>query len=949
MILRSYCKYLLQIQVPFSQSYMVETLIGNSSIARLLITLFEQRFDPDFEGDRGKQLAATSNSIVDALTNVDSLDQDRILRAYVNLVQSTVRTNYFQQSDIGEPLDYLSFKFDSSSIKSLPLPRPVFEIFVYSPRVEGIHLRGGKVARGGLRWSDRREDFRTEVLGLMKAQMVKNAVIVPVGSKGGFFVKRPPSDQNRDKQQAEGIHCYQTFLRGLLDVTDNLAGSNVVPPERVIRHDEDDPYLVVAADKGTATFSDHANQVAAEYGFWLGDAFASGGSVGYDHKKMGITARGAWESVKRHFRALGIDTQTNPLTVMGIGDMGGDVFGNGMLLSPTIKLVAAFNHQHVFIDPNPDPTTSFVERRRLFNLPQSTWEDYDSNKLSNGGKLYSRASKQIELSAEAMTALGIGESTMTPNELIHRLLQAPVDLVWNGGIGTYIKTAAESHAQVSDRANDAVRVNAEQLRCKIIGEGGNLGVTQLGRIEFARQGGMIYTDAIDNSAGVDCSDHEVNIKILVNSIVDNGDMTLKQRDELLADMTTEVGELVLRDNYLQTQCISIAHAEAAKNLEEHARFIASLESTDKLDREIEYLPDAEEIADRLAANTGLTQPELAVLVSYSKMTLYGDLLASSFTDDPWLDQCLEQYFPQRLAKAFPTRIQQHRLRSDIIATVITNEAVNRLGPAFLFRMNEEMGSTPEQVAQAYVAVREIFDMEKTWRSIEALDNVVPATIQTSMQILVRGLVERAVHWLLRSRRAPETIESLIMYFKPGIIELRASMASSLASNNRDSLAKRVRYFTDAGAPPETAKLIAEAVPLSSALDIVEISKSQDKPVNTVAAVYFELGVYLELQWLRDEIGELQVSSHWHTLAKSELRSDMHYQQRHLCAEVLSTVALDEASNMVNCWANNNRPGIEKYSTLINDMRASTTVDFAMLSLAVNEVHKLLRTDRPLAA
>ncbi|MBX2879239.1 MAG: NAD-glutamate dehydrogenase, partial [Granulosicoccus sp.] len=948
-ILRSYCKYLLQIRVPFSQSYMIDTLINNSTIAQLLISLFEQRFDPDLQGDRTQLQAATRELILEALTDVASLDQDRILRAYVNLVQSTVRTNYFQQDSTGSPLDYVSFKFDSSSIKSLPLPRPVYEIFVYSPRVEGIHLRGGKVARGGLRWSDRREDFRTEVLGLMKAQMVKNAVIVPVGSKGGFFVKRPPSDPDRDVQLAEGVHCYQTFLRGLLDVTDNFSGSTVVPPKRVVRHDDNDPYLVVAADKGTATFSDHANQVAEEYGFWLGDAFASGGSVGYDHKKMGITARGAWESVKRHFRELGVNTQTTPFTVVGVGDMGGDVFGNGMLLSPQIKLVAAFNHMHVFIDPDPDPGASFAERQRLFDLPRSSWEDYETSKLSKGGKIYSRASKQIELSAEAMTALGISESSMTPNELIHRILQAPVDLLWNGGIGTYIKTAAESHAQVSDRANDAVRVDAKQLRCRVIGEGGNLGATQLGRIEYARQGGMIYTDAIDNSAGVDCSDHEVNIKILVNSIVDNGDMTRKQRDELLAEMTVEVGDLVLRDNYLQTQCISISHAEAAKNLEEHARFISSLESADRLDRDIEYLPGKEEIADRLAGNVGLSQPELAVLVSYSKMTLYADLLASDFTDDPWLNQCLDQYFPQRLTKAFQSRIHQHRLRREIIATVVTNELVNRLGPAFLFRMYEELGSKPEQVAQAYVAVREIFDMDKTWTCIEALDNVVPADVQTSMQILVRGLVERAVHWLLRSRRAAESIDTLIQHFKPGITELRASMASSLASANRKTLERRVTYFTDAGTPLDTAQLVAEVVPLSSALDIVEISQSQDKPVASVAAVYFELGVYLELQWIRDEIGELIVSSHWHTLAKSELRSDMHYQQRHLCAEVLSTVTLADASEMVTAWANNNRTSIEKYSTLINDMKASSAVDFAMLSLAVNEVHKLLRSDRPLAS
>ena len=757
-------------------------------------------------------------------------------------------------------------------------------------------------------------------------------------------------DPDREVQLAEGIFCYQTFLRGLLDVTDNIDGDTIVQPERVVRYDEDDPYLVVAADKGTAAFSDFANEVAHEYGFWLGDAFASGGSVGYDHKKMGITARGAWESVKRHFREFGVNTQEESFTVAGIGDMAGDVFGNGMLLSPRIKLVAAFNHQHIFIDPSPVPDTSFAERQRLFNLPRSSWTDYDEALLSKGGAIYSRAAKEVTLSPEAMAALGSNDATMTPNELITSILTSPVDLLWNGGIGTYIKSGSENHAQVSDRANDSVRINASQLRCKVIGEGGNLGCTQLGRIEFTQRGGMMYTDAIDNSAGVDCSDHEVNIKILSDSIVKNGDMTQKQRDALLASMTDEVAMLVLHDNYLQTQCINITHSQAAAYLEEHARFINNLESAGKIDREIEFLPAQEDIADRLANHQGLTTPELAVIVAYSKMTMYDELLASSLPDDPALNRVLSDYFPEKLGSDYQAQIQSHRLRREIIATQVTNQLVNRLGPSFLSGMAEELGSTSAEVAHAFVAVCDIFDMPSIWTSIESLDNVVPAEIQTSMQILVRGLVERAVHWLLRSRRRPESIDDLIAYFKPGVTELIDSMPDSLASVNRKTLTERCNYFINAGAPETTAMNIAGVVPLSSALDLVEISLSRKTPVAIVAKVYFELGVYLDLQWLRDEIGELIVRTHWHTLAKSELRSDMHYQQRHLCAEVIS--AADSGKDpkaLVADWADANRAAVSKYSALINDMKASSAIDFAMLSLAVNEVHKLLRSDRPLAS
>ncbi len=945
-VLRSYCKYLLQIGVPFSQDYMIDTLVSNPSIAADIVAMFEQRFDPSIENHSTDEFEKRIHTALDA---VASLDEDRILRAYLNLIQATRRTNVYREDAQGNRLGYLSFKFDSASITDLPLPNPMAEIFVYSPNFEGIHLRGGRVARGGLRWSDRREDFRTEVLGLMKAQMVKNSVIVPVGSKGGFYVKRNLST-DREEMMSQVIDCYQNFLRGLLDLTDNIVNEKIVPPQNVVRYDDNDPYLVVAADKGTATFSDFANAVSAEYGFWLGDAFASGGSVGYDHKKMGITARGAWESVKRHFRELGHDTQTQEFRVAGIGDMAGDVFGNGMLLSTKIQLVAAFNHLHIFIDPNPDAASSFVERQRLFELPRSSWSDYNTQILSKGGAVYSRSDKSITLSSEACAAIGVEQDTFTPTQLINAILKSPVDLLWNGGIGTYMKASSETHADAADRANDGLRVNASELRCRVFGEGGNLGCTQLGRIEFARAGGMIYTDAIDNSAGVDCSDHEVNIKILLNSVVANDDITLKQRDNLLAEMTDEVAELVLRDNYLQTQCINQCMGPGGLSLDESHRFMSHLESIDRLNRSIEFLPDNEEIAERLAAEEGLSRPEVSVLVSYSKMVMYDDLLESEFTKEPALQLELLDYFPHVLTQQYKDRIVAHRLRPEIIATVVTNELVNRLGPTFAFRMHHELGATPADVAAAFVAVRSIFNLPSIWESIETLDNKVSAEIQTQMQILVRGLVERSTHWLLRSRRASQSIDQVIAQFQPSISELTQSMPDSLAQTNRETLNQRIKFFVDSQVPEDTATTVSQVVPLSSSLDIVEIAKSSNRAISDCAKVYFELGNHLELQWLREQIGELLVRSHWHTLSKSELRIDLHYQQRHLCAEVISSAdASLKPNDMVKRWSKANHAAVTKYSDLISEMKASPVIDFAMLSLAVNEVHKLLRSDRPLAA
>ncbi|MEM7209952.1 MAG: NAD-glutamate dehydrogenase [Pseudomonadota bacterium] len=939
-MLRAYCKYLLQIRVPFSQSYMIDTLAANTHITAKLVELFHGRFDPDNTLPKAKQ-EKIGKSIREMLDEVSNLDEDRILRGFLNLIESTLRTNFYQPDERGENKPYLSFKLDPANINKIPLPRPMFEIFVISPRTEGVHLRGGRVARGGLRWSDRREDFRTEVLGLMKAQMVKNSVIVPVGSKGGFVVKQPPVGGDRDAMMNEVVYCYKTFLRGLLDLTDNLVNNKIAAPPQVVRYDGDDPYLVVAADKGTATFSDIANSVSDEYNFWLGDAFASGGSIGYDHKKMGITARGAWESVKRHFRERGIDTQSQPISVVGIGDMGGDVFGNGMLLSKHLKLVGAFNHMHIFLDPDPDPAKSFVERDRMFKLPRSTWEDYDKKLISKGGGIFSRSAKSISLTPQVKKMLDIDSDSLPPNELINCMLKAPVDLLWNGGIGTYVKAKTESHADVRDRANDAVRVDGSQLRCKVVGEGGNLGLTQLGRIEYAQQGGILYTDAIDNSAGVDCSDHEVNIKILINAAVDKGDMTSKQRNKLLADMTDEVGDLVLKDNYDQTQAISIENARAKVLLEEHARFMQTLEAAGKLNPQIEFLPEAEEIAERMADKKGLVRPELAVVVSYSKMTMFDELVDSTLPEDDFLTARLIDYFPTPLRKKFAPLIVKHRLRREIIATVVTNELVNRVGPTFAHRMYDQIGAHSSDVCSAFVAGVEIFDMRELWHDIEALDNKVSATTQLELLALVAGLSERCIHWLVRNRRTHDGITAMIEYFKPGVEQLRECMPKPLAEINQKTLTSRTQYFVDAGVPKALANRVAMVVPYSSALDIVDIATQKKEKIEDVASVFFALGSVLELTWLRDQIASLEVSNHWHLLAKSGLRTDLHARQSSLTADVLSRAKrVKDAGKRVDSWQQTQHENIDKYSRLIGEMKASKSVDFAMLSLAVNEVLNL---------
>ena len=948
-ILRACCKYLRQAGTAFSEAYIQDALAVNPAIAGMLAELFAVRLDPARQnGEAVARLDAALEvqaRIEAALEQVANLDEDRILRSYLGVIGAMLRTNYFQPAADGAPRSYLSFKLDPQRIPELPEPRPQYEIFVYSPRVEAVHLRGGAVARGGIRWSDRREDFRTEVLGLAKAQMVKNAVIVPVGSKGGFFPKKLPVAAGREAVQEEGIACYRTFIRGMLDITDNLVGGRVVPPAGVVRHDGDDPYLVVAADKGTAAFSDIANDVAGEYGFWLGDAFASGGSQGYDHKGMGITARGGWESVKRHFRELGIDCQTTDFTAVGIGDMGGDVFGNAMLLSRHIRLVAAFNHMHIFIDPNPDAEAAFAERQRLFALPRTTWDDFDRSVLSAGGGIFPRSAKSVPLSAEARAALGADAEAPTPNELIALILKAPVDLLWNGGIGTYVKARRESHADVGDRANDAVRVNGGDLRCRVVGEGGNLGFTQLGRIEYAAKGGRVNTDAIDNSGGVDCSDHEVNIKVLLNEAVGAGDMTGKQRNRLLEEMTGDVAALVLRGNYLQTQALSVAASQAASMLEVHARLIRRLERDGALDREIEFLPGAEEMAERLAAKGRLFTPELAVLLAYVKLGLFQRLLTSDLPDEPFAAEELRGYFPSALRERFEGLMPSHHLAREIVSTQVANEMANRCGMTFAFRLGEETGADDADIARAYLAAREIYGMRGTWEEIEALDGRVAADTQISMLQETRKLVERAARWLLRNRPRPLDIERDITYFAAGVAALRQDLRELVSASSRSVIDEAAARFVEREAPESLALEVALCEDLVSALPVVEVAASAEIPVATAASVYFELGEKLDLHWLRDRIAALPRDNRWQALSRAALRDDLYAQ---LSALTLDTLRLDaggvDPAGRVDAWLRRNRIPVARCRQIVGDLMNAGQTDFTMLSVAMGEIRTLRQTD-----
>ena len=974
-ILRAYARYLRQAGSAFSLGYIERVLRSNPAVARLLVLLFESRFDPALQPPRGEARrgearrgearrgeaqrgearrgeaqrgeAERSEAIVEEISGlldeVASLDEDRILRAYLTLIRATLRTNYFQSDAAGAPKPYLVVKLDPQQAPDLPAPRPRFEVFVYSPRLEGVHLRFGRVARGGLRWSDRREDFRTEILGLVKAQNVKNAVIVPAGAKGGFVCKQLPSPAGREAWLAEGTACYKLFISGLLDVTDNLEGGEVVPPPGVVRHDGDDPYLVVAADKGTATFSDLANDVAHEYGFWLGDAFASGGSAGYDHKKMGITARGAWESVKYHFRALGIDVATQEFEVAGIGDMSGDVFGNGMLLSDQIKLVAAFDHRHIFIDPVPDPASGFAERTRLMQLPRSSWADYRAELISHGGGVWPRTLKSIPVSPQVRTVLGLGEqvNTLTPHEMIKAILCAPVDLLWNGGIGTYVKATSENNAEVGDRANDAVRIDATQLRARVVAEGGNLGLTQAGRIEYALAGGRINTDFIDNSAGVDTSDHEVNIKILLNGAVRDGELTKSDRDRLLHEMTDEVADLVLRHNYQQNACLAAARAQAASMLHVHARYIRKLESGGLLRRRLEYLPGDKVIAERRSASLGLTAPEFATLLAYTKIALTEELVTSDLPADEYLRSQLASYFPHPLPEQYAERMSSHPLCSEIITSMVVNEMVDRSGTTFAFRLNEETGVSAPDLARAWLVAREVFGMPAFWASVEALDGRVEVATQVALLLEGRKLTERASRWLLLGRRPPLPIRSTIDFFADGIATIGSGLPKLLTGRDLAGFEERRDSFTARGVPVELAERTAGMVPTYSTFDIVEIASSTGRGVEEVAEVYFDLADRLQITRLRERIIALPKDDRWNTMARAALRDDLYAAHAALTGDVLVVSGSGSPEERLAIWTEHNASAVARARQTLTEIWESERFTVATLSVALRAIRTLV--------
>ncbi|PRY61268.1 glutamate dehydrogenase [Knoellia remsis] len=966
-ILRTVAKYLRQTQATFSQSYFEDALVANPAIAADLVAFFEARFDPDRFADDPEGRAAAQEEIAErvttALDDVSSLDEDRIIRSFLAVMKATLRTNFFQevtsgqeedvdQDGVTDPKTYVSLKLDPTAIPDLPAPRPAYEIWVYSPQVEGVHLRFGSVARGGLRWSDRREDFRTEILGLVKAQMVKNAVIVPTGSKGGFYAKQLPDPAvSREDWLAEGQSAYRTFISGLLDLTDNRVGTDIVPPERVVRHDGDDPYLVVAADKGTATFSDIANGVAQSYGFWLDDAFASGGSAGYDHKAMGITARGAWESVKRHFREMGLDTQNEDFTVVGVGDMSGDVFGNGMLLSEHIRLVAAFDHRHIFVDPNPVAAESFRERKRLFELPRSSWDDYDRSLISEGGGVFARSLKSIGVTPQMRTALGLADdvTTMTPTELIHAIVLAPVDLFWNGGIGTYVKARTEDHLAIGDRANDAIRVNGDELRVKVVGEGGNLGLSQLGRIEAALSGVRVNTDAIDNSAGVDTSDHEVNIKILLGDVVRRGDLTIEERNTLLASMTDDVAAHVLRDNYEQNVLLGNARAQELSMVPVHVRLMGWLEGRGELDRALEFLPSDAEIEKRASEGLGLKSPEFSVLVAYAKLALKKDLLASDLPDDPYFAATLADYFPEAVRERYAAELGEHPLRREIITNSVVNSMVNRGGITFAYRAQEEAAGSPEQVTRAFIVCREIFGLRGFVEEVEKLDNILPTAVQTELYLEFRRLLDRAVRWFLAARPTTLDITTEVERFSPVVASLGPRIPELLRGAERERVESQTEHWLQAGVPEELARRAAWLLDSYSLLDIVEIAADLDQTPEEVAEVYYTMSERFGIDGMLTRVAQLPRDDRWDALARGALRDDLYAV---LEALTRSAFEFDEdldgdgvvtGDERIQAWSESYGDAVGRAEGQLTGILALETPNIAALSVALRALRSVVRS------
>ena len=941
-MLRAYSNYLYQGNLRYSQIYISNTMAKYGELVSLLVRLFETRFSP-FINDREAGIEKILSKINKGLANVKDGADDAVIRSFLDVIMATLRTNYYQTNKEGKFKGYLSFKFDCAKVPNLPLPLPNAEIFVHSPRVEAVHLRGGKVARGGLRWSDRHEDYRTEVLGLMKAQMTKNAVIVPVGSKGGFVVKTPTTGMSRDEIQQEGIECYKTFLRGILDITDNVVNGKVQNPKNVVRHDENDPYLVVAADKGTATFSDIANSISAEYNFWLGDAFASGGSVGYDHKKMGITAKGAWVSVMRHFREMGIDTQSQEFTCAGIGDLAGDVFGNGMLLSKHIKLVAAFNHMHIFLDPNPNVPKSFTERKRIFNLKRSSWLDYDKSLISKGGGVFDRSAKSIKLSPEIREALQIEEKELSPTDLINAILKSPVDLIWNGGIGTYVKSSDESNSEVGDRANDNLRVNGSEMRCKVIGEGGNLGLTQKGRIEFALNGGRVNTDAMDNSAGVDCSDHEVNIKIALTQAMKSKKLTLEERNEVLEKMTDEVGHLVLEDNRFQTQAVSIARHRGFIALGEQAQFLNILESSGLLNRRIEFLPLRKEIARRQAEKIGLTNPELCVMLSYAKMDIYNKILASDLVEDEFFEKDLFAYFPKLMQKKFADEISNHQLRKEIIATQITNFIVNRTGITFVNQICQDTGFGVVEVVKSCIIACEAFSVENLWEDIEALDGKIDFDVQMKMFFSSNKLLERSVIWLLNNQSSGK-ITKVVTRFKKIANDLLRLFPGVLAEASRDSFERKVAYYLENKIENKLAARVASMDPAASAFDIAEISEISNFDLKSISKIYYKVGTRFSLKWIRGRVSSLIIENDWQKLSAKTILEDLYFYQMKIAKDIVNFSCDDKKVceiDSVSAWIEKKKFAVERFDSFITELKAQANPDIAVFVVTLNRLKSLI--------
>jgi glutamate dehydrogenase len=934
-LIRTISRFLRQIHVPYSEGYMWATLIKHESIAADLIRLFAARFDPRLHisaGERKAREAKIAGRIESALRGVESLDEDRILRRFVNAITAALRTNFYQIDANGQPKQLIALKFASRALDALPLPRPRYEIFVYSPRVEGLHLRFGKVARGGIRWSDRPQDFRTEILGLAKAQQVKNAVIVPVGAKGGFVPKLVLKGGARDVVQAEGMAAYKLFISTLLDITDNLADRTVIAPDNVVRHDDDDPYLVVAADKGTATFSDLANAIAREHRFWLDDAFASGGSAGYDHKKMGITARGAWESVKRHFREMDVDIAKTPFTVVGVGDMSGDVFGNAMLRAPTIKLVAAFDHRDIFIDPAPNPETSYGERRRLFDLPRSSWQDYDRSLISRGGGVFSRATKEITLSPEARSALGFAAEKATPDDVIKAVLKAPGDLLFFGGIGTFVRASSEADDAVGDRGNDAVRVTGAEIRAKVIGEGANLGMTQRGRIEASLRGIRLNTDAIDNSAGVNTSDVEVNIKIALARPMRDGRLSREMRDALLADMTEDVAALVLRNNYLQTLAISLAEQRGLEDLGFEQRLMQTLEREGELDRAVEFLPDDVEIAERRRNSHALTRPELSVLLAYAKLALNHELVQSNVPDDPYLGRELGRYFPKALAEKFPDALEQHRLRREIIATQLANSMINRGGPSLLVRIGDQTGASAAQIAAAFAAVRDSYGMTVLNSEIDALDNEISGRLQIELYLGVQDLLLDRLVWFLRNVDLAQGLAAIVAHYHEGIAAVEVALDAALPQAAAAARNAREAELRKQGVPEALARRLATLPALVAAPDIVMVADRTRRAIAEVAATYFAAAAFFRLDHIANGARGIIISDYFDRLALDRALDSIGDAERRLTAAMMGSGEAGPAA--VEAWVTPRKAEVDRIRMAVNEI-ANSGLTLSKLSVAAS--------------